>query len=141
MLYADAKSVGEYLLLSGAGYELPDDEAAAEALIERAEGDVDRVLSATLQRDEDSGRKLDPDSLTVAQAAALARAVGAQVEFRLAAEEVELVGDDTVTRAGDMSFGPAQRPPGPKAVEELAGFGLPWRSGTVAPELEVEEAA
>jgi hypothetical protein len=138
--YATTEQVGEYLLLGDAGLELPDDEAAAEALVERAEDDIDRVLSAQLERDETSGRKLDPGDLTDAQAAALTRATAAQAEFRLALE-IELIGDDTTTRAGDVSFGPTPRPPGPRCVEELSGYGFAWRSGTVAPAPEVEEAA
>ena len=59
--------------------------------------------------------------------------MAAQIEFRLAVEEVELVGDDTTTRACDVTLGPTPRPPGPKCVEELSGFALPWRSGTARP--------
>jgi hypothetical protein len=140
-IYATVEEVGAYLLLSDAGLELPDDEDTAEALVERAELDVDRLLDPALERDPLTGRKLDPVLFTLPQQAALARAVGAQAEFRLAVEEAELVGDDTTERIASISFGPTPRPPGPKAVEELSGFGFPWRSGTVAPdpEPEVEE--
>jgi hypothetical protein len=137
--YTDTEAVGEYLLLSDAGLELPDDPDLADALIERAELDIDRfLLAATLERDEDTGRKIDPETLTAVQQAALARATAAQVEYRLAVEEAEFVGDDTVTRSGEISFGPIPRP-GPKAVEELSAHGFAWRSGTVAPDPEPEE--
>lgn len=138
--YTDTEAVAAYLALSDAALALPELEAEADALIERAEDDVDRILDAALVRDEKTGRKLDPDNLTDGQAAALSRAVAAQVEFRLTVGEDELTGDDSLRSAAGVTFQPATRPPGPKAVEELSGYGFPWRSGTVKPEEAEAEA-
>jgi hypothetical protein len=138
--YTDAEAVAAYLALSDAALALPEDEALADALIERAEDDVDRILDPALVRDDETGRKLDPDNLTDAQAAALSRAVAAQVEYRLTVGEDELVGDDSLRGVAGLTFQPATRPPGPKAVEELSAYGFPWRSGTVLPEPDPEDA-
>jgi hypothetical protein len=115
--------------------ELPKPLAAAEAIIESAEADIDRLLAFDLLRDPVTGRKLIPASLLPAQVAALSRAVCAQVAFRLEVTEEALIGADAdVEGAGNVRLGPTPRPPSPAAVEALSGFGFPWRSGTVAPD-------
>jgi hypothetical protein len=130
--YASVDDVAAYLVITDPTLALPEDAGEAEAVVNEAEDDLDRLLAFGLGRDPVTGRKLDPEELTQEQAAALGLATCAQVCFLLALGS-ELIGDDTTTRAGEVSFGPTPRPPAPRAVEFLAGHGLPWRSGTVAP--------
>lgn len=109
---------------------LPKEDADLEAMIETAELDVDRQLSARLERDPTTGRKLTLANLSAVQVAALSRATAAAVEWRTLQGEDELAeADDGMTQAGGLRTGPQPRPPAPKMIEELAGFGLPWRSG------------
>ena len=64
--------------------------SAADALLERAERDVDRVVGPWPVFS--NGRKFDPPALTAPQRAALSRATCAAAEFRLTIGESELVG-------------------------------------------------
>jgi hypothetical protein len=113
---------------------------AAERLLLRGENDVDRLL-APIERDETTGRKLDPDALTAGQQAALSRAVCAACEWRLMIGEDELIGDEGgIQSAAGITFKPVERPPAPKTLEELSGYGLPIRSGTVAPSPDADTA-
>jgi hypothetical protein len=109
---------------------LPKDDADLEAMIETAELDVDRQLSARLERDPTTGRKLTLADLSAVQVAALSRATCAAVEWRTLQGEDDLAeADDGTTQVGGLRTGPMPRPPGPKMIEELAGFGFAWRSG------------
>jgi len=57
----------------------------------------------------------------------------AAAAWRLVMDESDLVGEDDGIRAmAGISFGPARRPPGPAVEEELAGYGLIQRTGTVS---------
>jgi hypothetical protein len=142
--YATADFVRAYCSASGADAELPTkgEAAAMDAMIESAERDVDRMLAPVAPADRAaSGLKLDPATLEAAQVVALERAVAAAVEYRAMLGEDELVGaEDNVTGASGLTFKPTIRPPAPKAVEELAGFGFPVRSGTVAPTVRDNDA-
>jgi len=139
--YADIEAVRTYLERVGVFEELPPDEATAAELIEQAEADVDRVLRFDLPRNSTTGRKLDPDALTIAQRVALERAVAIQTGFRLAVGEEELMGADADVLATDnVRLGPTPRPPSPAALEALSGLGFPWRSGSVAAPAEGEES-
>jgi hypothetical protein len=119
---------------------LPFSEEDKEALINAAEDDVDRFLSYYLDRDPVTGRKLDPSRITDAQVGALARATCSQAVFRLEVGDEDILGADSVTAAGGVTFGPTPRPPSPAALEALSGYGFAWRSGTVAPPIELSEA-
>lgn len=135
MTYATADELAEYLASNEEVWNAPEGDDA-EALIERAELDVDRALGP-LDRDPITGLKLDPATLTTPQRAALARATCAAAEFRLTQGEEDLVGaDDGISSVGSLSFrdGLRPRPPGLKALEELSGFGFEIRSGTVSKE-------
>lgn len=101
----------------------------ADALLERAERDVDRALGP-YPPDSDTGLKLDPTLLTDAQVAALVRATCAAAEFRLQVGEGALVGDDDYISAELTILRRAGRS-APKLIEELAGTGLLNFSGTV----------
>lgn len=110
------------------GVALPAQDAEVERLIARGQRDVDGLIGPHL-RDPTTGLKLDPVTLSVAQASALARATAAAVEWRVAQGEENLLGiDDGTTNiavAGlTMGLGPGPRPPGPKVAEELRGYGL-----------------
>lgn len=139
--YADAQTVADYLTRVGVFEPLPTNEVEADELIERAEADIDRALQFDLPRDSTTGRKLDPDALTITQRVALERAVAIQTGFRLAVGEGELMGADADVLATDnVRLGPTPRPPSPAALETLSGLGFPWRSGSVAAPAEDEEA-
>ena len=106
----------------------------AEALLDRAERDVDRAIGGPTHPDR--RRRLDPEELTDPQQEALSRAACAAAEFRAAQGEAKLIGaDDGVTEAGSVTIAPRASLPrvGPKLREELAGFALTMRSGTVTP--------
>ncbi|MEZ5077296.1 MAG: hypothetical protein R2725_07640 [Solirubrobacterales bacterium] len=121
---------------------LPSDDGDLGELILKAEGDVDRVLSPRIEPDATSGRKLDPDGLTLAQQEALSRATAAAVEWRILVGEDSLAAaDDGLEAAGSVRFSPPPRPPAPAMVEELAGFGFAWRSGLALSTEDVEEEA
>lgn len=134
--YADLAAVEAFLAAGDyMSAEMPGTVADREAIVRAAEDDVDRILGFTLTRNATTGRKLDPSALTVAQRAALERAVCAQVAWRLEAGDEALLGfDSDVTAVSGLSVGPQPRPPSPAAVEALSGQGFKWRSGTVAPE-------
>lgn len=138
--YATVEEVRAYVTPEAAVL-LPTDDAELEALIEVAERDVDRVFSPTVERNAETGLKLTPADLTTAQTDALSRATAAAVEWRVLQGEDALVGaEDGIVAAGGVTFSPMPRPPAPKTIEELSGLGFPWRSGTVAPAPEDEEA-
>lgn len=131
--YATAEDLRAYALDSNV--EIPPSTPAANAarlarLLARAERDVDRALGPyPLLAD---GRKLDPDLLTSVQRAALSRATAAQAVHRL------VLGEDYFTEAEDLVAGDirvirAATHVAPRVIEELVGFGLIIRSGTVAP--------
>jgi len=132
--YATAEQLVAYCAVSGVVIAESDDER--EALILRAEEDVDRILGPYL-RDPVTGRKLIPNLLTAAQRDALARATCAAAEFRAAQGEDTLVGDDdgttSVPELGLAAVATLPRPPGPKCLEALADYGLVIRSGCAAP--------
>ncbi len=130
--YTDAEAVAAYLEIFGDGEELPTGDAG-DALIEQAEADIDRLLADDLERDDDTGRKLDPADLPTYQVAALANAVAAEVAYLLSVGP-EVAGDDIVRSTGNVTLDPIARPPCPRAVELLAGQGFPWRTGTVGPD-------
>lgn len=111
---------------------LPKDDADLEAMIVHGELDVDRLLSARIERDPITGRKLTLADLSAVQVAALSRATAAAVEWRaLQGEDALAEADDGVTQAGGLRTGPQPRPPAPKMIEEMSGFSFPWRSGLV----------
>jgi hypothetical protein len=113
---------------------LPGTDADKESMIRDAEADVDRVLGFNVSRSLTTGRKLDPATLSVAQVAALERAVCLQTVWRLEVGDEALAGlDDDVTAAEGLTVGPQARPPSPAAVEALAGMGFPWSSGYASP--------
>lgn len=136
--YTSSEAVAAYLEAINSAEYLPTPEAAADALIERAEDDIDRILSPQLERDATTGRKLALADLTDAQVAALSRATAAQVAFRLEAGEDELLAADALSAAGGITFGPTPRPPSAAAIEHLSGYGFKWRSGSVAAPAESE---
>jgi hypothetical protein len=127
--YATPAEVRAYVSVETAVL-LPKADADLEAMIETAELDVDRQLSARIERDPITGRKLTLADLSAVQVVALSRATAAAVEWRALQGEDDLAeADDGVTEAGGLRTGPMPRPPGPKMIEELAGFGFAWRSG------------
>jgi hypothetical protein len=113
------------------GEAIPSSEL--ERLIAHAERDVDRaiggppVLLAT-------GLRLDPTALSAAQRGALARAVGAAVEYRLSIDSEALVGADDYVPSEVSIINRAGRPPGPRVAEEMSGYGLIRRSGCALPD-------
>ena len=119
----------------------PDDPPAAPfdevllPLIERASVAIDNAVGAAWARSPDTGRRFNVDVLTAPAAVALSRATCAAALFLLAQGGDDAIGaDDRITGVpGGVSFAgaPAPRPPGPLALEELEGFGLLRRSGTV----------
>jgi hypothetical protein len=131
--YATPEEVRAYVCMEAAVL-LPKDDADLEAMIETAELDVDRQLAADLPRDPVTGRKLTLAVLSVVQVAALSRATAAAVEWRaMIGEDVLAEGEDGLEAVGSVQLGETPRPPAPKMIEELAGHGFAWRSGTVAP--------
>lgn len=128
--YASDEQVRAYLS-ENPELEVPADLAP---LIGHGERDVDRaiggppILLAT-------GLRLDPTLLSTAQRGALSRAVGAAVEFRLMLDAETLTGADDFVPGGEVTLiRRASRPPGPRVLEELAGFGLVRRSGCALPD-------
>lgn len=117
----------------------PLDDAAVERALDRAGRDVERWLGWPAPV-TDSPR-IDLLTLTAYQAAALARAVCAQSQYRLRLSEEDFaVPEDGIrsidTGQGGITFA-ANPPPrfAPVAAEELAGAGLLRRSGTVPPDI------
>lgn len=127
--YATAADLEAYLAGSTAESERPLGPARIERLLEDAQRDVDRAIGGVA--DPVTGLRVDVASLTAAQRGALARATCAAAEHRIEiADEIP----------GGTEFGPpgvpllwrGSRPPGPRVFEELAGFALVRRSGTLA---------
>lgn len=112
------------------GEAIPSSEL--ERLIAASERDVDRLLGPIPMLA--TGRKLDAASLSAAQRAALSRATAAACEFRLAVGPEELTGETDYLSGELTMLRRASRPPGPRAAEELAGFGLVRRSGCALPD-------
>ena len=132
-IYATAADLAPYVA-DNPDVPMPDDDAA-ERLLERAEGDVDRVCGPWPILS--TGRKFDPPTLPVTSRVALSRATCAAAEYRLMVGEGELVGDAEYLPAMLTLVRPAGRI-SPRMVEELSGFGLIIYSGTVAPDPEVD---
>jgi len=131
--YASAELLRAYAAPSGV--LLPADDAELEALLERAERDVDRLLGPYAV-DPLTGLKLDPLELAPAQAGAVARATCAAAEYRSAiGEDGWIEARDGLTAVGGLSFDlrPLVRA-SPKALEELAGHSLLLRSGCALPD-------
>lgn len=129
---ADATYASAAALTSYTDAQLPDGEDAVRELLERAERDVDRLLG----RYEvlATGRKLDPATLTAAQREALSRATCAAAEYRLLMGPQFFVAGQFERSAGpDFSSVGALPREAPKALEELAGFGLLADRFTVSP--------
>lgn len=84
--YAQAADVADYIegWVAGDPYEL-------DRQLERAERDIDAILGP-IPRSSTTGLKLDPSALQDWEAAALARAVCAQFEYRHLRGPDELVG-------------------------------------------------
>lgn len=131
--YATIEDLTAYLREDGIPTaRIPDDEAA-ERLLARAEREVDRAIGGPPHPTR--RRRLEPSLLTAAQAEALARATCAQASFLLEQRPRTLIGaDDGLTSIGELAFSARPLPRlGARVLEELAGFGLLARSGTVAP--------
>lgn len=118
--YATTEQVTEYVE-GGSGVELP---AALDALIERAERDVDRIVGARAV-DDATGLKFVPATLTTGERDDLMRATAAQVEYRASMGEDFFVREqfERVTGPEFSTEGTLPRI-GPKVWEELAGSGL-----------------
>lgn len=127
MTYATASEVDDYLFEAQIN---PPEQGPTPELIERAERDVDRVIGGPLP--EGAALRLDPALLTDSQRTALARAVGAQVEYRLLSGETSFAESEDVS-GPDLTVISRWTRIGPKVAEELAGHGLIRRSGTAAP--------
>jgi hypothetical protein len=126
LVYAQRDDLEEYLVPNDE-IVLPDD-ATVDAILARAEGDVDRAVGPWPVLS--TGRKFDPALLDLVQRATLTRATCASAEFRLQVEESALVGDDDYAPEGVQIIRRGSRV-APKMIEELAGSGLIRRSGTV----------
>lgn len=118
--------------------DLDDDEI--ERVLADAERDVDRLL-ALGDRDPQTGLRLDPEGLSEPQRAAVSRATCAAAVWRLGTDPEDVAGLEPGVAGlpGGISLREVGRPPGPRPIEELAGFGLPVRSGTVAPARDDDE--
>lgn len=86
--YATADDLRDYTGKSA--QDLPDE--AALAVIRKSEADLDSLAVVGRPVDEDTGRRFDPDTLSVNEARALRDAVCAQAEYRL------LMGDEFFIR-------------------------------------------
>jgi hypothetical protein len=129
--YATIADFGLYVL-DNTEVQLPTEEDAVERLLERAERRVDQALGP-YPLSFAGELKLDPEALTAAQQAALARATCAAAEHEL------LVGLDFLAGGDDFLSGDVTvlRQPiriSPRMIEELTGTGLLRRSGCAAPE-------
>lgn len=104
-----------------------DSEEALEALLERAQRDVDAFLGP-IPQDLETGLKLDPADLRDWEAKALSNAVCAQAEYRLGAGEQSLAtgrakkvekGPDFEAQYSDTGAAAAGSLIGPKVRIEL----------------------
>jgi hypothetical protein len=117
MSYASAEELDLYLAASGVVNDME-----VEALLKRAEHDVDRAVGPR-PVDPTTGLKFDPADLTDAQAGALSRATLAAAEFRIEVTERDLIGSEDyvpselriVREGGRVS---------PKMIEALEDSGL-----------------
>lgn len=107
-----------------------DSEEALEALLERAQRDVDAFLGP-IQPRSDTGLKLDPDSLQAWEATALSRAVCAQAEYRLLAGESRLAAGGSIKREKGPDF--------EREFDASTGTGAPG-SSIIGPKVRVELA-
>lgn len=105
-----------------------DDAAAFGRLLDRAERDVNRQLVGW--PDPTTGLRIDVADLEQWQRDALARAVAAQVEYRLEVGEKRLAGGSSVrgkVKGPDFEIDNSNSPTmktGPKVRDELVGTGL-----------------
>jgi hypothetical protein len=133
--YATREELADYIADDDL-IELPGEDET-DRLLADAERDVDRLL-ALGDRDPDSGLRLDPEALSEPQRTAVSRATCAAAAWRLHQDPEDVAGADPGVAGlpGGITLRPVGRPPGPRPLEELAGHGLPLRSGTVQPEPE-----
>jgi hypothetical protein len=112
----------------------PDDaDAYAERVLDRAEHDVDRVVGPWPLQPH--GRKFDPEALTLPQQTALRNATCCAASFRLAIEELALLGEEEhIPSAVTIDPRRAFVRDSPAVIEILAGTGLLRRSGCAAPD-------
>lgn len=115
--------------------DLPGDDNALDALIRRSEQDVDLLVGNSTPRDPLTGRRLAPGTLTADAQIALARGTAASAIWRAVVGERELLDPDGATSVSaggvSISLGPTVRPPCPLAVEEMVGYGILRKSGTL----------
>jgi len=112
--------------------ELPDG-AALDALVEEAQREVDRRIGPLLTSPT-TGLKLAPLLLTVAQRAALVRAVAVAVGHAVLTDSEQALGTDDLIPAG--FFQTRGTGLAPLIDAQLAGFDLISRSGCALPEPE-----
>ncbi len=129
--YAAASQFRTYVADTEAAANL--DDAAIERLLVRAGRDVENYLGWPAPPLDVP--RIDVLALTAYEAAALARAVCAQAEFRATEGEDERIGD-TDYLPGELRVTRTAPRIGIKAEEELANVGLMRRSLTVAPDPE-----
>jgi hypothetical protein len=131
-IYATSADLAAYLAATREDLPAPTDQGALEALLIEAQQDVDVAVGPFPKLA--SGLALDPSTLTAPQQAALRRATCAAAEFRLDSEDES---GATEFLAGPLTVGwRGSRPPGPKVIEALAGYGLIRHSGCAAPSPE-----
>lgn len=117
--YATPDELAAYVADSGVA--LPAD---VDALLERAERDLDRIVGHRAV-DAASGLKFVPASLSTGERADLSRATCAQAEYRAMMGEAFFVREQFDRVSGpEFSTEGALPRVGPKVWEELAGSGL-----------------
>ncbi len=113
-------------------YNRQNTRAALEALLVRAEQDIDQYLGGPIP--PDGKTKFAPEFLSAGQRNALRRATLAQAELRLELGDVWFSVDQHSYSAGpDFSHRGTLSRISPGAVAALAGSGLVTRWGTVSP--------
>lgn len=133
-IYVTVEQVREYAGLNFPDLDLPEDDAELEALIIRAELDIDRMCQGWPLLS--TGRRFDPPTLPVTSRDALVRATCEQVLFvgRVGVDELTTSHDLVTGVGGSLTF--AALPPdriGRRTLECLSGFGLITWSGCVEP--------